>query len=189
MEQRVFLWFRNCPCGGELKLVDRTSSGYKGKRLDKIRSRCAQCGEDVMFVFDCAYDGDHEPEPGHINPPGTASAIVDPVQWMHAAVHFLHLTDDGGAAVSPTDRSALVLNALGCVREALKSIPQDGQEVPRAALRGKLSRAFARQNPDSLKRICLERMRDRLSTLAASLEPADSTSWWVFWETTQRSVD
>ena len=188
MEQCVFLWFHNCPCGGELKLVERTSSSYKGKRLDKIRSRCAQCGEDVIFVFDCAYNPDHEPEPGHINPPETTSVIVDPLQWLHGAAHFLHLTDDEGPAISSKARAALVLNALGCVREALKFIPQDGQEIPRAALRGKLSRAFARQNPDSLKRVSLERMRDRLSALAASLGAVDSTSWWELWEKTQHSA-
>jgi hypothetical protein len=181
-EQRIYLWFHNCPCGGEQKLLGRTVSTYKGSRLVKVRARCTQCGQDATYTFDGRYDPEEPPEPGCINPPESTSALLDPIQWLHAAMHFLHLTEDGESTLAARDRQSMILDALGCVREAIKFVPREGDEIPRSALKGKLSRQFARQNPDILKRPSIESIHERLVALAESFDVTDSASWWTFWQ-------
>jgi len=181
-EQHIFLWFHNCRCGGELKLLGRSASHYKGKRLEKVRCRCTQCGKDKMFLFEGLYESHGEPAAGYVNPPEAVSTIVDPVEWLHAAMHCLHLTEDGQTALAPAERNALILDALGCIREALKFIPANADRVPASALGNKLSRAFAREHPGILTRASIEEIHDRLVALVESLDTEEREPWWKFWQ-------
>jgi hypothetical protein len=198
-EEYFHLMVRKCVCGGPWfsheQIVQRT-----GDRLvHHVTARCAKCGKERTFHF--ALPGETKrdrPAPiREINPTNDPSEAVDAAEWMDLARFYLERIE---RLKDPTERAQSLLDARGCIEEALKFCGPNDDALPPQALWSDASRRKVAKHPDAYRREALEAMLTKMPTID-KLQQADAMEqrefrkalketarrrvgrrWWEFWK-------
>jgi hypothetical protein len=198
-EEYFHLMVRACACGGAWfphgQRVERT-----GDRLvHHVTARCAKCGKEWTFHF--ALPGetklDHPAPIREINPTAEPSAALDAAEWMDLARFYLGQIE---RLKNPTERAQSLLDARGCLEEALKFYGPGDDGPPPGALWSDASRRKVAGHPHAYRRQALEAMLAKMPT-TERLRQADALDqrefrkalketarrrvgrrWWEFWK-------
>jgi len=175
--------------------ADSTAPAASPDRLLTLNARCAHCGAERAFVFQCSpadpgrpADARHHAEPAGetINPTERPSEIIDLGQWL-SLFHLLAETAEGPSEKPEARRDAWL--AAQCLDEALKFYPSDDELPAESAFTTDASRQAFAEHPEWFARQRLRDMRERLPGLRGpARRPADEARtgsprpWWKFWK-------
>jgi len=198
-EEYFFLMVHPCVCGGpwfpRAQNLRQTSAGL----ADEVRAQCAKCGTERPFSFALPGEGnlDRIAPIREINPTAEPSEALDAAEWMDLARFYLGRIE---RLKSPTERAQSLLDARGCLQEALKFYGPGDDAPPPGALWSDASRRKVTEHPDAYRRGALETMLAKMPT-TERLRQADAPDqrefrkalrqtarrrvgrrWWEFWK-------
>jgi hypothetical protein len=198
-EEYFHLMVRRCACGGPWASTDQTVEPSGNRLLHRVAVRCASCGRErtLRFVLPAGVRPDGPVPVREINPTAEPSRALDAAEWMDLARFYLERV---GRLTSAREQAQSLLDARGCLEEALKFYgPEDGAPPP-AALWSKASRDKVSEHPGTYRRATIEAMlakipsKDRLrqadapeerelrKTLKEAARRRIGRRWWEFWK-------
>ncbi len=197
-EEYFYLMVRRCACGGPWTSTGQTVERSGDRIVHHVSVRCAACGQERAVRFALEAPARRDPTPvREINPTAEPSRALDAAEWMDLARFYLERIE---RLEEPTERAQSLLDARGCLGEALKFYgPGDGGPPPEA-LWSDASRRKVADRPDAYRREALEAMLAKMPT-TERLRQADAPEerelrkalqetarrrvgrrWWEFWK-------
>jgi len=198
-EEYFHLMVRACTCGGPWFSHEQAVERPGERLVHHVTARCAKCGKEQTFHFTLPGETklDHPAPIREINPTNNSSEAVDAAEWMDLARFYLERIE---RLKSPTERAQSLLDARGCLEEALKFYGPGDDGPPPGALWSDASRRKVAEHPDAYRREALETMLAKMPT-TERLRQADAPDqrefrkalrqaarrrigrrWWEFWK-------
>ena len=198
-EEYFFQMVHPCVCGGPWFSQNQAVEPSGERLVHHVTARCVQCGKEKTFHF--ALPGETQldrPAPiREINPTNDPSEAVDAAEWLDLARFYLERIE---RLKSPTEQAQSLLDARGCLQEALKLYGPGDDGPPAGALWSDASRRKVAEHPDAYRRAALETMLAKMPT-TERLRQADAPDqrefrkalreiarrrvgrrWWEFWK-------
>ena len=153
-EQEYYLLVRVCvKCGaGPLEELRRESLAGPAGDIDKVRARCAACGQEEELTF---------VRPSNLSRTGR-STLIDVAEWLGLCHHFLDLAQTSNDEQETHQR---IVSARFCLNEALKFYPSDSNLPPPEAFFGRLGGQRYREHPTAFLKTKLVELRGRMGSL------------------------
>ncbi len=197
-EEYFYMMVHPCECGGPWFSTDDTIRHFDHRILHHRTVRCAKCGKEEGLRFELPDTEEVErPAPvREINPTDEPSQAIDVAEWIDLANFYVGRIE---RIEDPVEKAQSLLDARGCLEEALKLYGPGDDAPPESALWSDASRRKVKKDPDAYRRA---RIEERLAAMPSreALEKVDVAvqrqfeqglkakarekvgRWWQFWK-------